>query len=72
MTKVITIEQVEYLISLAKETYKTKSTGYPSYVDNQKFSSLKSGGLSFIKNIFTESHPYYTKYIFNIDRLCQL
>ena len=35
MTKVITIEQVEYLISLAKETYKTKSTGYPSYVDNQ-------------------------------------
>lgn len=68
MTKELIIEQVEYLISLANETYSTKSEGYPSYVDNQKFSRLKSGGLSFIKNVFTESHPYFNDFKKNVSR----
>jgi hypothetical protein len=67
MTKEIILEQVEYLTSLGKDTYKTKGGGYPSYVDNLKFSRLKSGGLSFIKNVFTESHPYFKDFEENVS-----
>jgi hypothetical protein len=66
MTKELILEQVGYLISLANETYRTKDNSYPSSVDKQKFSRLKSGSLSFIKNVFTETHPYFKNFEENV------
>jgi HEPN domain-containing protein len=62
MTQEVLTQRIEHLVSLANQTIATRSSGYPSWVDGQKFSTLKSGSLSFIKNVYGGNHPYYKNF----------
>lgn len=63
----VILDQLNHLLDLGQKTLNTRSSGYPSYVQYDLFSSLRAGGLSFLKNTFGIEHPYYTDYNENVS-----
>lgn len=56
-------KRIDQIILLADQTLSTKRTvDYYTYVDSALFYQFRSASLSFIKNVYSESHPYFTEF----------
>jgi hypothetical protein len=57
------LERVEHLLELAREVMKTRYSHtdiiYADSVRSEKFAELRSSSLSFIKSLYSESHPFF-------------
>ncbi|HPH88601.1 MAG TPA: hypothetical protein PKV76_09000 [Chitinophagales bacterium] len=55
--------RIDELISLADLVLQTrKDSDFGSYVSSERFNEFRSASLSFLKNTFNETHPFYKEF----------
>lgn len=60
--------RIDEVIALADKTLKNGYNDFGTYFNSQDFYEFRSTSLSFLQNLFTESHPFYKEFDIKVSR----